>query len=166
MNGNQLLEIDLTDIVSSDQEWFYPQYVAQDGEGNLYIASDSKIYCFGADGSEKEHIDMDNQWIMNMISTGDGTVVAEYFTDGAGSATLCKVENGKLGDPITISGDGNFSNMNVYPGTGSTLMASDGNFLYSVDIHTGASTKMLSWLDSDINATNLPGFHPGGRAVR
>lgn len=157
MNGNQLLEIDLTDIVSSDQDWFYPQYVAQDGEGNLYIASDSKIYCFGADGSEKEHIDMDNQWIMNMISTGDGTVVAEYFADGAGSATLCKVESGKLGDPITISGDGNFSNMNVYPGTGSTLMASDGNFLYSVDINTGASTKMLSWLDSDINATNLSG---------
>lgn len=100
---------------------------------------------------------MDNQWIMNMISTGDGTVVAEYFADGAGSATLCKVESGKLGDPITISGDGNFSSMNVYPGTGSTLMASDGNFLYSVDISTGASTKMLSWLDSDINATNLSG---------
>ena len=157
MNGNQLLEIDLTDIVSSDQDWFYPQYVAQDGEGNLYIASDSKIYCFGADGSEKEHIDMENQWIMNMISTGDGTVVAEYFADGEGSATLCKVESGKLGDPITISGDGNFSNMNVYPGTGSTLMASDGNFLYSVNINTGASTKMLSWLDSDINATNLSG---------
>ena len=157
MNGNQLREIDLTDIVSSDQDWFYPQYVAQDGEGNLYIASDSKIYCFGADGSEKEHIDMENQWIMNMISTGDGTVVAEYFADGAGSATLCKVESGKLGDPITISGDGNFSNMNVYPGTGSTLMASDGNFLYSVDINTGVSTKMLSWLDSDINATNLSG---------
>ena len=157
MSGNQLLEIDLTDIVSTDQDWFYPQYVAQDGEGNLFVASDSKIYCFGADGSEKEHIELQDQWVSSMLSTGDGTVVANYYDSNAGNPVLCKVENGKLGDPITISGDGNFNSMNFYPGTGSTLMASDGNFLYSVDIGTGVSTKMLSWLDSDINATNLAG---------
>ena len=157
MSGNQLLEIDLTEIVSADQDWFYPQYVAQDGEGNLYIAGDSKIYCFGADGSEKEHIAMDNQWIMNLVSTGDGTVVAEYFADGGGTPTLCKVENGKLGDAITITGDGDSSSMNFFSGSGNTLMASDGNYLYSVDIGTGVSTKLLSWLDSDINASNLTG---------
>lgn len=157
MSGNQLLEIDLTEIVSADQDWFYPQYVAQDGEGNLYIAGDSKIYCFGADGSEKEHIAMDNQWIMNLVSTGDGTVVAEYFADGEGTPTLCKVENGKLGDAITITGDGDSSSMNFFSGSGNTLMASDGNYLYSVDIGTGVSTKLLSWLDSDINASNLTG---------
>ena len=159
MSGNQLLEIDLTKVVGSgdDENYFYPQYVAQDGEGNLYIASDSKIYCFGADGSEKEHIALDNQWVSNMLSTGDGTVVANYYDSEAGSSVLCKVENGKLGDPITISGDGNANSMNFYSGTGNTLMASDGNFLYSVDIGTGVATKMLSWLDSDINATNLAG---------
>ena len=157
MSGNQLLEIDLTESVSADQDWFYPQYVAQDGEGNLYIAGDSKIYCFGADGSEKEHIAMDNQWIMNLVSTGDGTVVAEYFADGEGTPTLCKVENGKLGDAITITGDGDSSSMNFFSGSGNTLMASDGNYLYSVDIGTGVSTKLLSWLDSDINASNLTG---------
>ncbi len=157
MSGNQLLEIDLTDIVSSAEDWFYPQYVAQDGEGNLFVASDSKIYCFGADGSEKEHIELQDQWVSTMLSTGDGTVVANYYDSNAGNPVLCKVENGKLGDPITISGDGNFNSMNFYPGTGSTLMASDGNFLYSVDIGTGVATKMLSWLDSDINATNLAG---------
>lgn len=162
MSGNQLLEIDLTDIVSSAEDWFYPQYVAENGEGNLYIASDSKIYCFGSDGSEKEHIDLDNQWVSSMLSTGDGTVVANYYDSDAGNSVLCKVENGKLGDPITISGDGNANSMNFYSGTGSTLMASDGNFLYSVDIGTGVSTKMLSWLDSDINATNLAGVAATG----
>lgn len=162
MSGNQLLEIDLTEIVSADQDWFYPQYVAQDGEGNLYIAGDSKIYCFGADGSEKEHIAMDNQWIMNLVSTGDGTVVAEYYADGEGTPTLCKVENGKLGDAITITGDGESGSMNFFSGSGNTLMASDGNYLYSVDIGTGTSTKLLSWLDSDINASNLTGVAAAG----
>ena len=161
MSGNQLLEIDLTEVVSGE-EWFYPQYVAQDGEGNLYVAGDSKIYCFGSDGSEKEHIAMDDQWIMNMVSTGDGTVVAEYFASGDGSPTLCKVENGKLGDPITLTGDGNYNNMSFYSGSGNTLMASDGNYLYSVDISTGVSTKLLSWLDSDINASNLTGVAAAG----
>lgn len=161
MSGNQLQEIDLTEVVGGE-EYFYPQYVAQDGEGNLYIAGDSKIYCFGSDGSEKEHIDMQDQWIMNIVSTGDGTVVAEYFANGEGTPTLCKVENGKLGDPITLTGDGNYNNMSFYSGSGNTLMASDGNYLYSVDISTGVSTKLLSWLDSDINASNLTGVAAAG----
>ena len=161
MSGNQLLEIDLTKTVS-DQEYFYPQYIATDGEGNLFVASDSKIYCFGADGSEKDHIELQDQWVSSMLSTGDGTVVANYYDTNAGNSVLCKVENGKLGDPITISGDGNANSMNFYSGAGNTLMASDGNFLYSVDIGTGVATKMLSWLDSDINATNLAGVAATG----
>ena len=161
MSGNLLQEIDLTEVVSGE-EWFYPQYTAQDGDGNLYIAGDSKIYCFGADGSEKEHIDMDDQWIVNMVSAGDGTVAVEYFKSGEGGTVLCKIENGKLGDPITLDGDGNSTSMNFYSGSGSTLMASDGNYLYSVDLSTGKSTKLLSWLDSDINATNLSGVAAAG----
>ena len=161
MSGNLLQEIDLTEVVSGE-EWFYPQYTAQDGDGNLYIAGDSKIYCFGADGSEKEHIDMDDQWIVNMVSAGDGTVAVEYFKSGEGGTILCKIENGKLGDPITLDGDGNSNSMNFYSGSGSTLMASDGNYLYSVDLSTGKSTKLLSWLDSDINASNLSGVAAAG----
>lgn len=159
MSGNQLLEIDITEVVTADQDWFYPQYVAQDGEGNLYIAGDSKIYCFGADGSEKDHIEMQDQWIMGMNSTGDGTVVVQYFESGGGGTVLCKVEDGKLGTPIEITGDGNASsNMGFYSGAGNTLMASDGSYLYSVDLGTGVATKMLSWLDSDINGSNLTGI--------
>lgn len=158
MSGNQLLEIDITAIVTADQDWFYPQYVAQDGEGNLYIAGDSKIYCFGADGSEKDHVEMQDQWIMGMNSTGNGTVVVQYFNSGEGGTVLCKVEDGKLGAPIEITGDGNTSsNMGFYSGAGNTLMASDGSYLYSVDLGTGVATKMLSWLDSDINGSNLTG---------
>ena len=159
MSGNQLLEIDLTSVVGSgdDENSFYPQYVAQDGEGNLYIASDSKIYCFGADGSEKEHISMEDQWIMNMCSTGSGTIVVSYYDTNGGGTTLCKVENGKLGDSISITGDGNSESMQFFSGSGDTLMASDGNYLYSVDLSTGTSTKLLSWLDSDINASGLAG---------
>ena len=163
MSGNQLLEIDLTEIVNtSEEEWFYPQYVAQDGEGNLYIASDSKIYCFGPDGSEKEHIGLDNQWVSSMLCTGDGTVVVDYYDSNGSESVLCKVENGKLGDPITISGDGDSRGMNFFSGAGSTLMGSDGTYLYSIDINTGASTKLLSWLDSDINASNLTGVAAAG----
>ncbi len=159
MSGNQLLEIDLTKVVGSgdDENYFYPQYVAQDGEGNLFIASDSKIYCFGTDGSEKEHISMEDQWVMNMCSTGNGTIVVSYYDTNGGGTTLCKVENGKLGDAITITGDGNSESMQFFSGSGDTLMASDGNYLYSVDLSTGTSTKLLSWLDSDINASNLAG---------
>ena len=158
MSGNLLQEINLTEAVEGDSlDSFYAQYIAQDGEGNLFVASDGKIYCFGADGTKKDTIDLQDQWVMNMRSTGNGTVVVSYYDNNGGGTTLCKVEDGKLGNPISITGDGNPESMQFFSGSGDTLMASDGNYLYSIDLGTGVSSKMLSWLDSDINASYISG---------
>lgn len=162
MSGNLQQEIDLTDLMAANDNDFYPQYIAQDGQGNLYLASDSKIVSFGTDGARKDDIELQDQWIMSMLTAGDGTVVLNSFTNGEGSSQLCKIENGAVSEPIEITGDCNVNALTIYSGAGSTLMASDGTYLYSIDLTTGAATRLLSWLDSDINAGNVSGVAANG----
>ena len=159
MSGNVLSQLDLSSIVS-DSSSFYPQYAVQDKNGDLYLADDTKIYCIGSDGTVKATIEPNANFIMNMTTTGDGTVVLHYFTNDSdnNTAALSTIENGTLSDPITLTGDQNTSSFSYFPGSGNTLMASDGTYLYSVDLSTGTPTKVLSWLDSDINASNLSGI--------
>ena len=162
MSGNLQQEIDLTDLMTANDNDFYPQYIAQDGQGTLYLSSDSKIVSFGTDGARKDDIELQDQWIMSMLTAGDGTVVLNSFTNGEGSSQLCKIENGAVSEPIEITGDCNVNALNFYSGAGSTLMASDGTYLYSIDLTTGAATRLLSWLDSDINAGNVSGVAANG----
>ena len=162
MSGNLQQEIDLTELMSANDNDFYPQYIAQDGQGNLYLSSDSRIVSFGADGARKDDIELQDQWIMSMLAAGDGTVVLNSFGSGDSNSQLCKIENGAVSDPIEITGDCNVNALNVYSGAGSTLMASDGTYLYSIDLTTGAATRLLSWLDSDINAGNVNGVAANG----
>lgn len=124
-----------------------------------WVASDSEIYCFGADGTVKDNIDVSAQYIFGMFSTGDGTVVISYYADGNDNgSTLATIKDGKVSEPITITGVNNTNYLTSYfAGSGNTLLASDGTYLYSIDLSTGAASKLLSWLDSDINATNLSG---------
>lgn len=158
MTGNLITEIDLTSAIK-DANSFYPQYCVQDASGDLLVASDSEIYCFGADGTVKGNIDVSAQYIFGMFSTGDGTVVISYYADGNDNgSTLATIKDGKVSEPITITGVNNTNYLTSYfAGSGNTLLASDGTYLYSIDLSTGAASKLLSWLDSDINATNLSG---------
>ena len=157
MSGNLITEIDLSSTVKEDDS-FYPQYCAQNEAGDLLVANDTKIYCFGSDGTVKDSIDVSAQFIFGMFSTGNGTVVISYYASGDdGGSTLATIKDGKVSDPITVSGVNNENYLNYFAGSGNTLLASDGTYLYSIDLATGAATKLLSWLDSDINASNLNG---------
>ena len=124
MSGNPQQEIDLTELMSANDSEFYPQYIAQDGQGNLYLASDSRIVSFGADGTRKDDIELQDQWIMSMLATEDGTVVLNSFGSGDSNNQLCKIENGAVSDPIEITGECNVNALNFYSGAGGTLMAS------------------------------------------
>jgi ABC-type glycerol-3-phosphate transport system substrate-binding protein len=161
MSGNVLGELDLTEA-TGELEYFYPQYVVQNAAGDLYIASDESILCFGSDGTQKETVSMTNKWIQSMASTGDGTVVVDYYDSDSGDMAVCTVEDGTLSAPMELTDINETSGLTLYPGDGNTLLVSDGTYLYSVDAATGTATKLLSWLDSDINGSNLTGVVASG----
>lgn len=161
MDGNTLVEIDLTAVIE-DMDYFYPQAMAQNSEGDLLIACDAGILVFGEDGTQKPTIEMQDRWIQDMVATGNGTVLASYYDSDAGKLVACRVENGALSQPLEITGYPEVGNMSFYSGDGDTMLLNDGTVLYSLDVNTGVATKLLSWLDSDINGGNLAGIAASG----
>ena len=159
MSGNVLVTIDLTKA-AENLDYFYCQALAQDAAGNLYLASDQNILCFGADGVQKENIASDTMYVQSMVASADGTVVVSGFQTGTGGTYLGRVENGSLVE-IDASALSAVRSFNLYPGSGNTVLLSDGTLLYSMDATTGQLTKLLSWLDSDINGNNLFGVLAG-----
>lgn len=164
MNGNVLTEIDLTEA-TKDLEYFYCQYMAQNSEGDLLIASDSAILVFSADGQRKDNITMNEGYINSMTSTGDGTVLVSYYdwSSDDGGQRVCRIENGALSEPMEIAGINETGGISLYPGDGGNMLLNDNTYLYTLDTATGQATKLLSWLDSDINGSYINGIAANGQ---
>lgn len=160
MSGNVLLEIDLTEA-TQEQDWFYCQSLTQDAQGNLFIASDQVILCYGSDGSRKADITLNDIYIQSMVSTGNGAVMVSYYDPEASKMVLAPLEEGKIGTALEVTG-ANDQGGSYFSGDGDTMLMSDGTLLYSVDVTTGQATKLLSWLDSDINGNNISGIAANG----
>ena len=162
MSGNVLMEIDLSEAVS-EVEWFYCQTMAETAEGDLVIFSGETLHCFGPDGQRKDDITAGGDfYVSSMVSTETGTVVVSGWDNMTGSSVVCTIENGTMSAPLEVTGTDNMNSLNLFPGSGSTVLGSDGDILYSVDVTTGAATKLLSWLDSDINGSYISGVLADG----
>ncbi|MBQ9270372.1 MAG: extracellular solute-binding protein [Oscillospiraceae bacterium] len=160
MTGQVLQEIDLSEA-AADMDYFYCQAAVQDGAGDLYLASDNVILCFGADGSRKADIDTGEMYIQSMVASGDGTIVLSGYDWQNGGLKITRVDGGNL-VPLEVEGLSPYGNTTLYPGDGSTLLLSDGTLLYSLDTATGQLTRQLSWLDSDINGGSVAGVAANG----
>ena len=160
MTGKVLQEIDLSEA-TKDMEYFYCQAVAQNSAGDLYLASDNVILCFGTDGSRKADVDTGDMYVQSMVAAGDGTVVMSGYDWQNGGLKILRLDGGNL-VPLEVEGLSPYGNTTLYPGDGSTLLLNDGKLLYSLDTATGQLTRQLSWLDSDINGSSVAGVAASG----
>lgn len=161
INGNVLMEIDLSEAVA-DMDWFYCQYMVQNAEGDLLIASDTVILCYGSDGTRKADIAVDTYYIQSMVATGDGTVLISYYNTENNGMEVCRVENGGLSAPLEIKDINENGSIMMYPGDGGKVLLSDGKKLYEMDAASGETTTLLSWLDSDVNGNRIRGLTASG----
>lgn len=160
MDGNLLQEIDL-DVLAKDAEWFYCQNAAQDSQGNLYVAYDgtdgSKIAAFDKDGKQLPDMGLKVRYVESMGTGGNGAVLMTFYQEEGGMA-FATLENGSASAPVRPDGIGETASLTIYGGEENSVFFSDGNLLYSMDLKTGETKKLLSWLDSDIVASNISGL--------
>ena len=153
MTGKVLLEIDMTEA-TRDMEYFYCQAVAQDGEGNVYLACDQRLLRFGSDGSRLSDADTGGMYIQSLVSAGDGTVLVSGWSPEGGGLTVARVEQDGL-TALDAQGLNPNGRCDMFPGSGSAVLINDGTYLSRLDLETGSVTKLLSWLDSDVNGNNI-----------
>ena len=142
-------------------DYFYCSAAVQNTAGDLYLASDTAVLRFAQDGTRKPDLQLEGVYVQSMVAAEDGTIIVSGYDMEKGGTAIWRLDGESL-TPLNVEGLNPYGNTTLYPGVGSTVLMSDGTLLYSLDSITGQCTKLLSWLDSDINGNNVAGVAADG----
>lgn len=152
-NGAELLSVDISHL-KDNTEYFYINNMAVDSAGNVYLNCENSIYVLGPDGSELFSLEVAN-WVNSMVRLSDGTVGA-----------VTQDETGPVLKPIDVAAKGwgtalplPLNAYNAYPGSGDyTFYCGDSSNFYGYDTAAKETTKLLNWINCDIDSSNMRGM--------
>ncbi|NLO47815.1 MAG: extracellular solute-binding protein [Clostridiales bacterium] len=160
--GAELLRLDLTEILS-DLESVYIRSIATDGEGRIYLTDgDQKVTVLSKEGDKLVDLSVMN-WIDNLITLKDGRVAAMAYEGGRVVKIVDPVAK-SWGESISLP---MYADM-AYSGSGDyDLYYSDSSYLIGYSMETKESTKLINWINCDINSDNITGLSvlPDGRIL-
>lgn len=148
--GAEVSSIDLSSLDDGSQEYFYINYMAADDAGNIYIAdSNNNIAIFSGDGASLGTIKCDG-YVNTLVKLGDGKVYASGNNEeGKSSLSVVDAAKKQLGEKQDIPNQA----WNFYDGGSNyDLSYSDGSSLYGFNFGDETPTKILTWINSDINS--------------
>lgn len=145
----------------SNSDYVYINGIALDDKGRIYIAGESSIALFEADGTYKGAVSVGSGMDGRIRSIGadrDGKVYVRNYNYGSGSVTneLVEIdfENRKTGASYTDFPNGNSEGLTPGAEAG-TFIVNDGSTLYEYSLETQSKTALFDWLDSDIDGSNV-----------
>lgn len=155
VDGTIISSVDVSSIFEDENT--YVQYLETDKDGNIYLAYDQGVWVLDKDGKELFTVEVEN-WINNMFSTKDGTVMLVYYGQEnmeIHPIDLVKKGVGEAQNNMMVS---SFSNYIFAKGVQDDVVFSSDNFLYSYNMGDEAPTEILNWIDCDINSSDLIAF--------
>lgn len=153
LDGNLLREIDLSDVAG---DWFSCQAIAQDGSGYVYIVTnDGALLCYDENGSRRADIPLE-AYVQDLVTAGNGAVLAVADTT-EGDVVITRLGDGAAAGVLHPEGITPSSPLTVYGGNDDTVLLSDRTMLYRMNVATGETVALLSWMDSDINSPDISG---------
>ena len=168
-NGTVIYDEDVSEILKQNEN-FYVSVMTADGEGNVYLLDNSNgIFLFDRDGKAAGIIPMNESWFHSMGMAKDGSVYvgAMSYTGEGGKSSLIKLDfaNKKLGEsyPGFLSGNSNGSLM--IPGAEGGLLGFDESGVYEYSPEKQEPTKLLTWLDCDIDGSSVSAVSYGKEGV-
>ena len=162
--GNEVFSQDLTDRLYEND--LYPDELAVDSEGRIYLSCFSQVWLFHADGSY--------QGMVNLASGMYGTISAIGVSKEGKVYVCCQGDNScdlveinydsrSIGDAYQELAGGKA----LLSGVDHDFLTYDSEGIYEYDMATQTSRRLFSWLDSDINSTYVRniGVADDGRIV-
>ncbi len=146
-------EQELTAILSKDEENTYASGVCIDGQGRIYLKSETVVRLFDEQGQYQGDISIGSSWLQNFGKGKDGKVYASYFDSSSAGYVLTELDfdNKKLGQTYTGFPSESSSNGNLQTGINSDFLVNSSGTLYEYSIADQKTSEVLQWLDSDIN---------------
>ena len=157
--GAVVFDEDVSEVLKQNEN-FYSSMMTADGEGNVYLLNNfNEIVLFDRNGKAAGVIPINDIWFHSMGMAKDGAVYAGAmsYTGEGGKSSLIKLDfaNKKLGEsyPGFLSGNSNGSLM--IPGAEGGLLGFDENGVYEYSLEKQEPTKLLTWLDCDIDGSSV-----------
>ncbi len=168
--GELLYETDLADLAEG-QDYFYVRNLAADGQGRAYLCLEDGIMLYDENGAQKGKVEFGNgiSWVESMGTGKDGKLYVSYYKIGenGGGYVLNELdfENKKFGASFENFGSGN--NGIFRSGKDKDFLVYDQDGLYEYSLADQASEKILSWLDCDIDGSNVgtAAVDPNGKII-
>ena len=133
---------------------------AVDGAGNVCFSVErwqdgggyeNLILVLDGEGKEQFSIPMDN-WIENLFRMPDGSIAAAYYGDSGEEIAVIDLAAKGLGEGQRVNGS--LYDMSVGGGDYDFYFTTGVNF-YGYDLESGERTKLLNWVNCDVDSNNL-----------
>lgn len=116
-------------------------------KGSLYIATNKLILEYAEDGTLLDIIQT-TYGISGVITSGGGDTYALTYDD-TGKYSLSGIRDSGLLEGKAIDG---FNSAIFYEGNVHDFYVNDSSYLYSIDIESGISNELFSWINCNVNS--------------
>lgn len=143
-------EISRQKLEIKSENYFYPERILLDKDGNLIVSAYSGFYGYSPEGKQIFAIEGDI-YVSDMVMAGDGTIYAITMSDDYESRIINKLD-AKTGQLEEIRKMAAGTSMNLIAGKDGIYM-NDGINMYSYDIAKDEKTPIVNWINSDVNGS-------------
>lgn len=163
-DGNDLLTFDLHSLLEEDADpYFYVNSLVLDKAGNIVLLANECIWVLDSDCKLLHRLEAPEGFngFDSVVRAGDGTPVVGLYNDQYLLSHLCPIDTvaGTFGEPVLLANEDGQLSANVYynlfPNYGSGLCLNDRQDVYVLDITTGEKTKVLNWINSDVDINEI-----------
>lgn len=142
-------------FAQTDDEWFYLQYMAVDGDGYLYLAAEQEIVVLN-DAFVKQFSVTSQNWINELTAAADGTVwAAGYFDSGYGFVPIDKSTK-SFGKTVELPSNMNAQQYLFADGYDVYLSTDDGLYGYNFTSAEAAEPELVfSYANSDLHGNSV-----------
>lgn len=138
--------------LNENQEYFYVNGLAVDGEGNIYITSEYNLFVLNKEGEELFRINGEN-YLENLLLLSDGSVGVSYYGENGYQLNKVDLASKALGEAMSMPANA----YNLYTGGNGEydFYYTNGSNFFGYKADSDTSTKLLNWVNCDINSDNL-----------
>lgn len=159
--GKELLKSQL----EVKDENFYPNIMTFDNDGNLIISSSSLIAAYDTSGKELFNVEVPT-YVDSMVKDGEGNIFTVNYNDDYTQRVISKLDMSSKQLVEVRKMENGIGMMQLISGPDGIYL-NDGVFMYSYNMETDEKTKILNWINSDINGSNTYDISclPDGRFI-
>ncbi len=160
--GAELSAIELSGL-SEGEENYYMQNMAVDADGNIYLSDGNQVITvLDPEGNVLFELTTTN-WVESFIRLKDGRVAVSGYETGRVMKILDAAAK-RWGESISLPLNAN----TVYSGGGAyDAYINDASYLMGYSLESRETTKLINWIDCDINSDSLTGLSilPDGKIL-